>query len=265
MSPLQKAFFNKYIFIHTHIEKCGGSSLLRHMTTLLGDKHVYDLRPLPPLGMEQLLKEYPEIKKNISNTHLLSGHIWYNSPWAKLFSKKAFPYRKKRPLYIASIRHPIERLNSFFRYLKANPTHPYWGRNNPIENDNFDQFVQELILNDNVKTKNEISMQITRRRDSINLLEKAKYSFDHNYFAIVPYNKTHELANIIAETLQLTEVENCIVNLNTSKKIITPSKETLALLEEKCSDDIQLYDYICKGYQEKLAKAKAQLHKLIGN
>lgn len=263
MTSFEKTFFNKHIFIHTHIEKCGGSSLLRHMTTLLGYQHVYDLRPFPALSMGQLLEKHPEIKKNRVDTRLLSGHIWYDSPWSKLFSKKTFPCDKKHPLYIASVRHPIERLNSFFRYVKANPTHPYWQINNRIKNDSFDEFIQELIFNDNIKTKNEISMQITRCRDSVNLFQKAKNSFEHNYFAIVPYNKTHELANMIAEVLKLPHVEDCIVNSNNLEKKIIPSKEIIALLEEKCSEDIKLYDYVCKNYQEKLVMAKDQLLRLV--
>lgn len=263
MTPLHNEFFNKYLFIHTHIEKCGGSSLLRHMTTLLGDKHVYDLRPLPPIKVNQLLKEYPEIKKNKHNIRLFSGHIWYNTPWEKLFSRTTFPYYKKRPLYIASVRQPIERLNSFFRYLKANHTHPYWKRANINKNNNFDEFIQELILNNHMKAKNGISMQLTGCSNSTNLLEKAKKSFEQDYFAIVPYNKTHELANMISEVLELPKVEDHIINLNSSEKKIIPSQETIALLTERCRDDIEFYDYVCKGYEEKLAKAKIHLQNLL--
>lgn len=271
MALSKNVFFDNYIFIHTHIEKCGGSTLLQHMTTLLGNQHVYDLRTPPVTTEKTLLKRYPEIKKRLPDIRLLSGHIWYNTPWTKFFpnsrwaskllSPVRFSYCRKQPLYIASIRHPIDRLNSLFRYIKANPSHAEYKNNS--RNDNLDQFVQDLIAKDAIKSKNALCMQITHCRDPLHLLEKAKNAFDHHYLAIVPYNKTHELANMLAEVLELPQVENCVINSNTVKETAAFSKETLAILEERYSDDIQLYDYICKGYHAKLIKAKAQLHGLL--
>lgn len=268
---LKNTLFDKHVFIHTHIEKCGGSTLLQHMTTLLGNQYVYDLRASRPRPAKEILQRYPDIQKKMPNIRLLSGHIWYGTPWAKLFPNSrwiskllppnTFSYCRKQPLYIASIRHPIDRLNSFFRYLQANPDHVDY--NETVKNNDFDQFVQELVQTDNLKSKNALCMQITRSRTSLNLLEKAKNAFNQHYFSIVPYNKTHELANMIAEVLELPNVENCIVNLNRSEKKIIPRQETIALLTERCREDIELYDYVCKGYVEKLANAKKHLRKLL--
>lgn len=267
----KNALFDKHIFIHTHIEKCGGSTLLEHMTTLLGPQYVCDLRASPPKPAKELLRCYPNMRKNMPNIRLLSGHIWYRTPWATLFPNSRwiskllppniFSYCRKQPLYIASIRHPIDRLISFFHYVKANPSHIEY--KDAIKNADFDQFVQELIRTESLKSKNALCMQISRHRAPLGLLEKAKDAFDHRYLAIVPHNKTHELANMLAEVLKLPKVENFVINSNAKKEKTIPSKETLDLLEERYSEDIQLYHYILHRYQNKLDEAQKYLNNLI--
>ncbi len=268
-SPQEK-FFNRHVFIHTHVEKCGGSTLVRHLRTLLGDKHVFDARSCKPVKTKKNTR-YPELSKHLSDTKLLSGHLWYGTPLAKVFPKtkwsnsiiplEIFPYFRKKPLYIASVRHPVDRLESFFRYLRTRPGHNAY--NEGIKNNNFDQFIDILISKNSPKIKNGICSQLTRCHDSPNLLEKAKKSFDHSYLAVVPYNKTHELANMLADVLQRPRVENRIVNPSAENEKATPSKATLAFLEKNCQDDIQLYSYILNNYQAKLIKAKQQLCHLI--
>ena len=258
-------FLDDHIVVHTHIEKCGGSTLLHYLTTLFGKKHSLDVRSFLNKGRMRTLWEVQKRKHELA---LLSGHIHYNSPWIKLIADKQWagrvipsllnPYGKKQLLYVASIRHPIDRLNSLFRYIKISPKHPDYYED--INNSSFDDFIQTLILKNHFKSKNALCMQITGCQNSQQLLEKAKQAFDHHYLAIVPHNKTHELANMFAEVLQQPNVEPKIINSNTSIEISIPNKKTISLLEERCHDDIQLYEYICKGYQEKLIKAKKQLN-----
>ena len=266
----QEDFFNKHVFVHTHVEKCGGSTLVQHLRTLLGDKHVFDARSLKPNKIERN-GHYTKPGNHLSDTRLLSGHLWYGTPLAKIFPKtkwansliplEILPYFRKNPLYIASVRHPVDRLESFFRYLRTRPSHNAY--NEGIKNNNFDQFIDILISKNSTKIKNGICSQLTRSHDSPNLLEKAKKSFDHNYLAVVPYNKTHELANMLADVLQRPKVENCIVNPSAPNEKSIPSKETLAFLENNCQLDIQFYSYILNNYQAKLIKAKEQLCHLI--
>lgn len=79
------------------------------------------------------------------------------------------------------------------------------------------------------------------------------------YFAVVPYNKTHELAHLIADVLQLPPVVESLINPSDPNEIAIPSDETRALLEEKCHNDILFYQYMMSNYQEKLIQAKKQL------
>jgi hypothetical protein len=269
-SPQEK-FFNKHVFIHTHVEKCGGSTLVRHLRALLGDQHVFDARFSSPIKSKKNTRYNLKNRVPLANIRALSGHLPYNTRLAKIFPNtkwtsyffplEILPCFRKKPLYIASVRHPIEQLQSFFRYLKTRPHHPIY--NDGIKNNDFDEFIQILVLKKSSKINNGICSQITGVKNSSSILEEAKNSFNHNYLAIVPYNKTHELANVVAEALQLPHVENCIVNASTPGETIIPSKKTLMDLEEKCRYDIQFYDYVLNGYQEKLKNSKEKLHHLL--
>lgn len=277
MTKCIDAFFKKHIIIHTHIEKCGGSTLLHYLKELFDEKYILDLRPYPALCSKELLKQHPEIKKKLSKCRILSGHTGYQEHWedythisGKLNLYQFIPKIKlsshpKNPLYIASIRHPVERLLSLFQYIRIRPDHPDFPLfAESFNNNDFDAYVADLIEKKSMKIQSGMSAFIKEKgKATSSLLEAAKKSFDNNYFAIIPYNKTHELAQIFSDAFGLCPVKQKIINLNNAKQKITPSEKTSQILEEQFSDDIQLYDYILKNYEEKLDEAKKQLQKKI--
>ena len=189
MSTTNKTFFNKYIFLHTHLEKCGGSTLIYYLETLFGKEYICDLRPYPPVSVEQILKHQPDIQKQLPHIKLLTGHIHYDTPWTKLipnnrwinrFISRPLPvYFRKKPLYIASIRHPIDRLISLFRYVRTRPEHILYDDN--IKSNNFDSFIQKLIQTNSFRINNEICTLFIGRGDSLQPLQDAKNAFDHHY------------------------------------------------------------------------------------
>ena len=98
------------------------------------------------------------------------------------------------------------------------------------------------------------------RRNSHQPLEEAKHAFHHHYFVVTPYNKTHELAYMMANFLQLQMVTEQVINPSDQQETAMPSAEILALLEEKCHNDILFYQYMMSHYQEKLDWAKKHLN-----
>lgn len=259
------------MIVHTHLEKCGGSTLLHYLTTLIGKENALDLRPF--LGNKSF-QGYREIQKKSQHINLLSGHFRYNSGWAKLvpntrwpsnvvFPLLLLPLYRKQALHVASVRHPIDRLDSLFRYLKTRPRHYLY--NQYIVNNDFDGFIQSLINSNNQLVNNGMCAQLAKCSPGFNVFEKAKKSFDEHYLAIVPFDKTHELANMLADVFQLSPVKEKILNKSEPTAKVTPSECTLNLLEEKCADDIQLYHYIQNNYLLKLNEAEKYLRFLWGN
>ena len=270
MNAMNIAFFNKYVFLHTHIEKCGGSTLVYYLETLFGKEYIRDLRPYPPVSAIEILKNHPDIEQQLPHLKLLSGHIHYNTSWAKLIPNNQWITRfisptlasffRKKPLYIASIRHPIDRLISLFRYVRIRPEHILYDET--IKSNDFDSFIQKLIHTNSFRMNNEICTLFIGRRDSLQPLEDAKYAFHHHYFAVMPYNKTHEFAHMLANVLGLPKVSEDVINPSDPRETATPSLATRALLEEKCHNDIIFYEYMMKNYQDKLAKAEKRLENL---
>lgn len=268
MKSSLNAFFDRHMFVHTHLEKCGGSTLLHHLTTLVGKEHTLDLRPF--LDKESF-QGYREIQKKGHAIRLLSGHFRYNSGWAKLVPNERWfskvipplfaPFCRKRALYVASVRHPIDRLNSLFRYLKTRPRHYLY--NYHVINNDFDGFIQSLVANNNQLVNNGMCAQLAKCAPGPSILEKTKKAFDQHYFAIVPFNKTHELANRLANVLQQPAVKEATINRSDPGEKVIPSQATIALLEKKCHDDIQLYDYIGNTYSKKLDAAEKYLRHLL--
>lgn len=285
-------FFNHHVFIHTHIEKCGGSSLSHHMTTLFGDEHICDLRPYPAMSALKILRSYPEVREKMTRIQILSGHIRYRSLWGNLFPCKGrfngfvlamlllrHRYQGllgvkvgrfmdkflsnycKKPLYIASIRHPISRFESLFRYIRTRPEHGSYNRY--VENNDFDGFIQHLVDTHSFRIRNEMCMMFSRQRQTSNLLADAKRIFDDQYFAVVPYDRTHELANMIAEVFQKPFVQEKIVNASAASEKAHATGKTRSLLEKVCADDIQLYEYIMRRYPEKLNRSREELQRQL--
>lgn len=256
------------MLVHTHLEKCGGSTLLHYLTRLIGKEYTLDLRSY--LGKKSF-QGYQEIQKRKHNLRLLSGHFRYNSHWAKFIPNNQWsnkiispflnPFGRKKALYIASARHPIDRLDSLFRYLKTRPRHYLY--NQHIANNDFDGFIQMLVAKENQFVNNGMCAQIAKCAPGQNIFEKAKKSFNDNYLAIIPYDKTHELANMFADVFQLPMVTEKIVNKSEPSHKPIPSKETLHLLEENCADDVRFYQYVVDHYQTKLVAAKNHLQNLI--
>lgn len=262
------AFFDHYIFVHTHIEKCGGSTLLHYLTALLDKEHSLDLRPF--LGKRRF-RGILEVQKKKQHLTLLSGHFPYNSPWTKLVSNKQWagrcipsllnPFGRKQALYVASIRHPIHRLDSLFRYLRTRPRHHLY--NQHVTNNDFNGFIQALVTNNSYLVNNGICAQLTRIPPGPHILEEAKKSFDHHYLAIVPYDKTHALGNMLANVFQLPMMTEKTLNKSAPGEKAILNQEMTSILEEKCHDDIQLYHYVLNGYQVKLASAEKYLRHLL--
>ncbi|MES2204460.1 MAG: sulfotransferase family 2 domain-containing protein [Pseudomonadota bacterium] len=256
------------MIVHTHLEKCGGSTLLHYLTLLIGKEHTLDLRPF--LGKKSA-QGYRKIQNKKHSIRLLSGHFRYNSGWAKLVPNQHWlskiispliaPSCRKHALHIASVRHPIDRLDSLFRYLKTRPRH-YLYNHHIIKND-FDGFIQSLITSNNQLVNNGMCAQLAKCTPGANILDKAKKSFDQHYLAMVPFDKTHELANMLADVFQLPLVKEKIINKSEPTAKVIPSTATLLLLEKKCADDIQFYNYVVNQYPTKLLEAKQYLQQLI--
>lgn len=92
----------KYIFLH--IEKTAGTSLVDYMRNSVGKKNFYYTRP-------ELLNDPDKVKLELDHYTALAGHIQYDQ------INKNYPDAFK----ITFLRDPIERMISFYYFVKEGP------------------------------------------------------------------------------------------------------------------------------------------------
>ena len=104
----RRRFLAEHIFVHTHVPKAAGSSLSHALAGIVGGANAMDLRLKRGIRPGQMSDDD---KRELS---LISGHFVYGM-------HEKFP---QTPLYIASLREPVERAVSYYRFVLGAPNHP---------------------------------------------------------------------------------------------------------------------------------------------
>ena len=99
-------FWDRHTIVHTHIPKTAGSTLTRALFDLAGEA---------VLDMRDVGRSLREVKDELrAGLRVLAGHVFH----------AAHRHLPKVPLYIASVRDPVEREVSRYRFLQTQPDHP---------------------------------------------------------------------------------------------------------------------------------------------
>jgi len=112
-SVLGEAYFDRHILLHSHIAKSAGTSILDALTEILGPSSVLDRNRStdPETAVSSLSWSHKRSLK------LLSGHFWHGTQER---------YFERRPVYLASVRDPIERFISMYHFALVDGAHPLY-------------------------------------------------------------------------------------------------------------------------------------------
>ncbi len=210
-------FFDQRIIFHTHIAKAAGSTLLRAFTDMFGSR-VYDLRDKTPPNTSALT---PTLRRQI---WVLSGHFWYGG------QDRFF---ERQPVYLASVRHPVDRFVSFYRFvMSSDPPHPALRR---MEGKSFGQVVRDFIEASHPLINNEMSR-------SLGVMDDLK-ALENTYAIVAPNNRINELAAALARCfdreIALARRENIGIGPDVSM-----DEETSRMLLRFNQKDMALWDYV---------------------
>ena len=169
-------FFGDYLFVHTHIEKTAGSTLVRGFSHAFGQNRVYDLRP------RKLTK--PEfLSENDKNAiYVLTGHFHYGVH--DLFFDRA-------KLYVACVRPPLDRFRSYYNYVKVRPNHPGYPS---MVGKSFGQVVDELLRSREPRV-NTMTRALTGQRDVAH--DAVIAHLERNYLLVSPHSRVNETLNAL--------------------------------------------------------------------
>ena len=245
------------LLIHLHIAKTGGttlSSMVKHafapqeiFETISKDDQVYGgLDLLTYASCERLLRDC-----DIGRIRYFTGHIPMGVD--RIFGRPA--------KYIAIVRHPVERLLSYF-YFRIQGGDPYLKDGKPITFEDYVESGGDIIFNNYqvrvISGSADLDAPAGARGALVagaaveaRHLEMAKRNIEENFLAIAPLDQLTELALLLRRIygwpmrrLQ-TEYKN---PTKERPRALSISPRLLRIIEERNAHDIALYEWVCERF-----------------
>jgi hypothetical protein len=247
-------YFSRNLFVHTHVEKTGGTAFVYGLRPILGEQHIYDLRgPFQRRPIEMSAKELRDI-------WLFSGHFWFDT------QERAFARRKR---YFVNIRDPIERFISFYNYISEAPSHPGYVKYGKLEIGAAYRYLREnkknAIFNRMCAMYGERAPsasprepgRVVRPRRPVTF-EEAKAKIEQNYVLVIPFKRVDDAVRRIGTVLGVDVPVVQHVNLGPKKETIL-SDEIRQELAERNAEDYQLLAHFESVFDQHLADLPARL------
>jgi hypothetical protein len=247
------------LLIHLHIAKTGGttlSSMVKHgfrrdqvFETISQDGQTYGgLDLLTYESCQYLLRDC-----DLSRLRYLSGHVPMGVH--RIFSAPA--------KYIAVVRHPVERLLSYF-YYRIQSSDPYLEDGKPLTFEDYVENGGDIIFNDYqvrvISGSPDLDAPAGPRGALVagapvqaHHLAMAKRNVEEKFLAIAPLEQITDLALVLRRIygwpmrrLQ-TEYKN-----PTKERPRAPNlpQSLLRLIEDRNAHDMELYAWVCKRFAE---------------
>ena len=251
------------LLIHLHIAKTGGttlSSMVKHafgsdeiFETISKDHQVYGgMDLLTPASCERMLRDC-----DVARIRYFTGHVPIGVD--SIFRRPA--------KYIAVVRHPVERLLSYF-YFRIQGGDPYLKDGKPIAFEDYVESGGDIIF-DNYQVRmisGSLALDAPAGAPGALVqgapvealhLEMAKRNVENNFLAIAPLEQITDMALLLRRIygwpmrrLQ-TEYKN-----PTAERPRAPNlpPRLLRIIEERNAHDIALYEWVCRRFaaQKKL-------------
>jgi hypothetical protein len=247
------------LLIHLHIAKTGGttlSSMVKHafasneiFETISKDHQVYGgLDILTHASCERMLRDC-----DIARIRYFTGHVPIGVD--RIFGRPA--------KYIAVVRHPVERLLSYF-YFRIQSGDPYLKDGKPIAFEDYIESDGDIIF-DNYQVRvisgspdldapaGAPGALIQGAPVEARHLEMAKRNVENNFLSIAPLEQITDMALLLRRIygwpmrrLQ-TEYKN-----PTAERPRAPNlpPRLLRIIEERNAHDVELYEWVCRRFAE---------------
>jgi hypothetical protein len=230
--------FQENILFHTHIEKTAGTSLLNVFVRAFGKEHVYDMR--------RSGRPAPDVldAKERDKIFVLTGHFRYGR------YSDAF-HRNK--LYIASVRPPLERIRSYYYFVRTRPDHPgYLGAHGK----SFAQFIEHALVH-RAPAPNLMARTLAGYPDPDP--EQLRRHIEENYLLVTPHHRINESARALVRLL----AGRTIKKNRHGNRSDNPSDEDIGELRKEFERanalDYLVYSFVTERYPLWLADLPARL------
>jgi hypothetical protein len=246
-------YFSRYVLVHTHVAKTGGSSFVSGIRDIFGEDRVYDLRG----GFPSPFKMPPERVRQI---WCLSGHFWYDT------QERAIARRKR---YIMNVRDPVDRFISLYNYVAASKSHPGYLKYGVLDIEDAFRYLKEhtpsaiansisVMFGDRVRTlRPRVPGRVVRPHRHVSF-EEARDAMEKNFALVVPMARVNDALSGLGRTFGVDLPAPVHHNIGT-KKVTALSEEVRQELREMNAVDLQLIAHFEAKFDEHLKNLPARL------
>jgi len=248
-----RRYFSRYLLVHTHIAKTGGSTFVTQLRGILGDEHVYDMRG----GFAAPIK-LP--REDLAKIWCLSGHFWYDTQERPIA-------RRKR--YLVNVRDPVDRFVSLYNYVAAAKGHPGHNKYGVLDIDSAFQYLKHHTPN---QVSNAVCQMFGERafsprprrpgrvinREAPVSFEQAKDIMEKHYALVIPMKRLDDAIQGLGKAFGLEIPVVPHENIGT-KKVTAISEETRQELLEMNKEDYKLIAHFDGLFDQHLKDLPARL------
>jgi hypothetical protein len=236
------------VIIFAHIPKAAGTTLHRIIEQQYHRQDIYSIYPTPRNpegGFSQFVNLPPEQRAQI---RIMKGHL--------LFGLHAYlpgPFT-----YFTLLREPIDRVISFYYYVRQNAQH-YLHQHVLAQNMSLRQYIesQATTANDNFQVRMLAGAQgIAFGQCTRGMLDEAKFNLQE-YFSVAGLSEHFDATLLMLKhAFQWRSVYYVRQNVNVRRPALaTVPPDTLDLIREQNWLDIELYQYVKQLFEDRLKNA----------
>lgn len=231
---------NKLIF--QHLPKCGGTTFNSILMQNYTKEETFSIKVVDSikLNTNQFIS-LPDSEKEQIN--LLKGHMEFGLH--ENFVSKAD--------YITFIRHPIERIVSFYYYVKRRPNHGLFKTNDFTNETTLHEFVTKTKRGDINNGQIRFISGIDDTEEK--MLEKAIYNIENHFSHVGLLERFDESILLLQKMYSWKRPYYEVSNETQNRKSVDNIKpETIQAIKELNNGDIILYNKMSKLFEELIVK-----------
>ncbi|URM31155.1 MULTISPECIES: sulfotransferase family 2 domain-containing protein [Bacillaceae] len=214
------------MIIFIHIPKTAGTSMRK---TIENQYNIHQIRSYYAGYQDAYNKLKGTPQSELSSVKWVQGHFRFG-----LHEAISHPVQ-----YITMLRHPVDRVISYYYFLRENPRHPLYKQANSLNLKEFimdeDGIIQDGIYN--LQTK-------MISGDGTPSIEKAKKNIEEHFLMVGITERFNESLAIMRKKLGWNVPYNHKHNVTrTRPKMAQVPAEVRKLIEQKNEIDFQLYEY----------------------
>lgn len=233
---------SRMMLVYTHIPKCGGTTLDRIFIEMFGPlRHLrIDFAP----GREHRLPtNLPEDVRN--RIDIVSGHFGYARQELEVFRRKL--------LYIASVRDPVDRIISFYKFMSAKYL------DHKTEKAAFFCRNPNDVIQDFIRTNH----PIVRNQQCSYLggidFETAKNNVEINYLFVSNLPRIQSLLDLVLPISSVDRVPEMVIHKKSSTDAITLDDSIVEKLRELTGEDRKLVTWLDATHDERYNNAYSKV------